>query len=78
MYSLPIPSGDEEAFEDLQHGDGDIASVVAGITNGRIRRRDRVHLDPESTSMLTGTEKNDPPGRSGAACSARPAPHRVT
>ena len=36
MFSLPIPSGDEEAFEDLQHGDIDIASVVSGITNGRM------------------------------------------
>ena len=29
MFSLPIPSYDDEAFEDLQHGDIDIASVVA-------------------------------------------------
>ena len=36
MFSLPIPSYDEEAFEDLQHGDIDIASVVTGITDGRM------------------------------------------
>ena len=47
MFSLPIPSCDEEAFEDLQHGDVDIASVVSGITNGRMNRRGRVHLDPD-------------------------------
>ena len=47
MFSLPIPSRDAVAFDDLQHGDVDIASVVAEITNGRIRRRDRVHLDPD-------------------------------
>ena len=47
MFSLPIPSRDKEAFDDLQHGDVDIASVVTGITNGRIRRRDPVHLDPD-------------------------------
>ena len=47
MFSLPIPSGDEEAFEDLQHGDVDIAEVVSGITNGRMNRRGRVHLDPD-------------------------------
>ena len=47
MFSLPIPSRDEEAFEDLQHGDIGIASLVNGITNGRINRRGRVHLDPD-------------------------------
>ncbi len=47
MFSLPIPSYDEEAFEDLQHGDIDIASVVAGITNGRMSGLDLVHLDPD-------------------------------
>ena len=47
MFSLPIPSYDQEAFEDLQYGDIDIASVVAGITNGRMSGRDRVHLDPD-------------------------------
>ena len=47
MFSLPIPSNDQVAFEELQHGDVDIASVVTEITNGRIRRRDPVHLDPD-------------------------------
>ena len=47
MFSLPIPSGDEEAFEDLQHGDIDIASVVSGITNGRMGGLNLVHLDPD-------------------------------
>ena len=47
IFSLPIPSGDEEAFADLQHGDVDIAEVVNGITNGRMNRRGRVHLDPD-------------------------------
>ena len=47
MFSLPIPSYDQEEFEDLQHVDIDIASVVAGITNGRMSGRDGVHLDPD-------------------------------
>ena len=47
MFSLPIPSGDSEQFDDLQHGDGDIASVVAGVTSGRMNGQDRVHLDPD-------------------------------
>ena len=47
MFSLPIPSGNEEAFEDLQHGDVDIASVVSGITNGRMSGPNLVHLDPD-------------------------------
>ena len=47
MFSLPIPSRDREQFADLQHGDIDIASVVNGITNGRMSRRRRVHLDPD-------------------------------
>ena len=47
MFSLPIPSGDEEAFEDLQYCDVDIASVVTGITNGRVEGQNRVHLDPD-------------------------------
>ncbi|MCY4557964.1 MAG: hypothetical protein OXF79_16685 [Chloroflexi bacterium] len=47
MFSLPIPSYDEEAFEDLQHGDVDITSVVAGTTNGRMSGLDLVHLDPD-------------------------------
>ena len=47
MISLPILSRDHEQFDDLQHGDVNIASVVAGITGGRINGRDRVHLDPD-------------------------------
>ena len=47
MFSLPIPSRDREQLDGLQHGDVDIASVVAGITGGRINGRDRVHLDPD-------------------------------
>ena len=47
MFSMPIPSGDEEAFEDLQHGDVDVASVVSGITGGRISGLNRIHLDPD-------------------------------
>ena len=47
MFSLPIPSYDVDAFEDLQHGDVSIASVVSGITNGRMSGRDRIHLDPD-------------------------------
>ncbi len=46
-FSLPIPSGDEEAFEDLQHGDVDIASVVTGVTNGRMSGQNLIHLDPD-------------------------------
>ena len=47
MFSLPIPSYDKEAFEDLQHGDVDIASVVTGITNGRMSGQNLIHLDPD-------------------------------
>ena len=47
MFSLPIPSGDAEAFEDLQHCDVNIASVVSGITNGRMSGRNLIHLDPD-------------------------------
>ena len=47
MFSLPIPSRDHERFDDLQHGDVDIANVVTGITNVRLNGRDRVHLDPD-------------------------------
>lgn len=65
MFSLPIPSGDEEAFEDLQHCDADIGSVVAGITNGRMSGLNLVHLDPDLTSTRTATGKADPPGNSG-------------
>ena len=47
MFSLPIPSYDEEAFEDLQHGDVDIAGVVTGITDGRMGGKHLIHLDPD-------------------------------
>ena len=47
MFSLPIPSRDREQFADLQHGDIDIASVVTGITNGRMSGLNLVHLDPD-------------------------------
>ena len=47
MFSLPIPSGDKEAFEDLQHGAIDIGSVVKGITGGRLGEFHLVHLDPD-------------------------------
>ncbi len=47
MFSLPIPSSDEEAFEDPQHGDVDIASVATGITNGRMSALNLIHLDPD-------------------------------
>ena len=47
MFSLPIPSYDEETFEDLQHGNVDIASVVNGITGGRMSGQRLIHLDPD-------------------------------
>ena len=47
MFSLPIPSGDGEAFEDLQHGDIDIGSVVNGITGGHMGGKNLIHLDPD-------------------------------
>ena len=47
MFSLPIPSYDEEPFEDLEHGGFDIVSVVSGITNGRMSGREPIHLDPD-------------------------------
>ena len=43
MFSLPIPSVDREQFDNLQHGDIDIA----GITNGHLNGRNRVHPDPD-------------------------------
>ena len=42
-----VPRVSEEAFEDLQHGDVDIASVVRGITDGRMSDRNLIHLDPD-------------------------------
>ena len=78
MFSLPIPFGDREQFDDLQHGDVNIASVVTGITNGRLNGRDRIHLDPDSTSTRTGTGKTAPLANSGGECSARPASRRGT
>ena len=47
MFSLPIPSGDEESFENLRHGDVDIGSVVKGITGDRMNGRHPIHLDPD-------------------------------
>ena len=47
MFSMPIPSSDEEAFKDLQHGDVDIESVVTGVTNGRMSGQNLIHLDPD-------------------------------
>ena len=47
MFSPPIPSMDREQFDDFQHGDVNIASVVADITSGRMKGRDRIHLDPD-------------------------------
>lgn len=47
MFSLPIRPRDHEQFDDPQHDDVDIANVVAGITNGRMSGRERVHLDPD-------------------------------
>ncbi len=77
MFSLPIPSRDDEAFEDLQHDGVDIASVVSGITNGRMGGLNLVHLDPDSTSTLTGTGKTEMPGNSGGECLAKPASPRA-
>ena len=42
-----VPRVSEEAFEDLQHGDVDIASVVRGITDGRMSGLSLIHLDPD-------------------------------
>ena len=42
-----VPRVSEEAFEDLQHGDVDIASVVRGITDGRMSGLNLIHLDPD-------------------------------
>ena len=47
MFSLPMPSYDQEAFEDLQHGDVDVSNVVTGITNSRMSGRNRIHLDSD-------------------------------
>ena len=60
MFSLPIPSRDDEAFEDLQHGDVDIASVVTGITNGRMGGQRPVHLDPDLNFDTYRNRKNRP------------------
>ena len=63
MFSLPIPSRDKEAFDDLQHGDVDIASVVTGITNGRMSGLDPVHLDPDLNFDAYRYRKNRPAWR---------------
>ena len=47
MLSLPIPSRDREQFDDLQHRDVNIASLVNDLTNGRLNGRNPVHLDPD-------------------------------
>ncbi|MCY4558771.1 MAG: hypothetical protein OXF79_20815 [Chloroflexi bacterium] len=78
MFSLPIPSGDRERFEDLQHGDLDIATVVTGITSGRISGRERVHLDPDLNFNAYRHAKTVPLGNSGEGCSAWPASRRGT
>ena len=44
---MPIPSYDQEAFEDLQHGEVDIGSLVTAITNGRMSGKNLIHLDPD-------------------------------
>ena len=60
MFSLPIPSYDEETFEDLKHGAIDIASVVSGITNGRMSGRNLIHLDPDLNFDAYRYRKNRP------------------
>ena len=78
MFSLPIPSNDQVAFENLQHGDVDIASVVSGITNGRMSGLNLVHLDPDLNFDAYRSGKTDPLGNSGEECLAKPASHRAT
>ena len=60
MFSLPISSGDETTFEDLQHGDIQIANVVSGITNGRMGTLDLIHLDPDLNFDAHRHRKNRP------------------
>ena len=76
MFSLPIPSGDEESFEDLQHGDVDIASVVSGITNGRVSglRPDPPRLRPELRRVPVPER---PSCLATVAGHARPSRHRA-
>ena len=78
MFSLPIPSADEETFEDLQHADINIAEVVTGITNGRMSGLNLVHLDPDLNFDAYRYRKDRPPGNSGGECSAKSASHRAT
>ena len=60
MFSLPIPSGDHEQLDDLQHRDVDISGVVPSITNGRLNGRDRIHLDPDLNSDTYRDRKHRP------------------
>jgi len=53
MFSLPIPSRDDETFKDLEHGDVDIASVVSGITDGRMNGSDRIHYNPPTDAGMS-------------------------
>ena len=76
MFSLPILSGDEEAFEDLQHGHVAIASVVSEITNGRMSGLDLVHLDP-GLKFDAYRYRKDRPRLATAARGARPGRHRA-
>ena len=60
MFSLPIPSADQEAFEDLQHGEIDIGDVVRGLTGGRLTPLHLVHLDPDLNFDAYRYRKNRP------------------
>ena len=46
LLAFQLTAYDRVAFNDLQHGDVDIGSVVAGITNGRMSGRNLVDPAP--------------------------------
>ena len=47
IFSLPIPSDDNVAFAELQHGSIDIGAVVADLTKGRYGPDSTAHFDPD-------------------------------
>ena len=59
----PIPSADEEAFEDLQHGDIDIANAITGITDGQMSGLNLIHLNPDLNFDAYRYRKDRPDGQ---------------
>ena len=48
LLSLPIPSADSPiTYDELHVDDQPVGSLVEGLTDGRVRRDDGAHLDPD-------------------------------